>query len=231
MARDFDLHARCDRTPSRTIPFDSGRRRINEVRPISVADPGSEVSWPGFWPRSLASAGPVLLLAAALLGTLYPVFKSKRIIQQPRPETVSQPSFRVAPRSKPSPIPSASTARPADLFKPAQPSHTDSSLPGLAAVHDHRLRFEATHKKAFGGCTGQLELTSAALHFTCSHQADLDLPIGSIASTDKDGVLLGSGEKYHFLIADHTKVQVETIFNQWLTSARQPRLASRESSF
>ncbi len=93
------------------------------------------------------------------------------------------------------------------------------------------MRFEATHKKAFGGCTGQLELRSAALHFTCSHQADLVIPVSSIASTHKDGVLLGSGEKYHFLIADHTKVQVETIFNLWLSSARQPRLASRESSF
>jgi hypothetical protein len=227
VARDFDLHARCDRTPSRIIPFDAGRRRINDVRPISVSDSGSNVSWPGFWPRSLAGAGPELLLAAVLLCTLYPVFKSKKTIQQSRPETVSQPSSPMAPPAKPSPIPSAITARPAGLFKPAWPSHADSSLPALAAVHDHRMRFEATHKKAFGGCTGQLELTSAALHFTCSHQADLLIPVSSIASTHKDGVLLGSGEKYHFLIANHTKVQVETIFNLWLSSARQPRLASR----
>jgi hypothetical protein len=221
MARDFDLHARCDRTPGRTIPFEAGRRRINHVRPISVSDSGSEVSLPGFWPRSLAGAGPGLLLAAALLCTLYPVLKRKNTIQQSRPETVSQPSSPVAPPAEPAAIPSAITARPAGLFKSARPSHADSSLPGLAAMRGHRMRFEATHKKAFGSCTGQLELTSAALHFTCSHEADLDIPVSSIASTHKDGVLLGSGEKYHFLIADHTKVQVETIFNLWLSSARQ----------
>jgi hypothetical protein len=231
LARDFDLHARSDRTPRRTIPFDSGRRGINDVRPISVSDSGSEVSWPGFWTRRLAGAGPVLLLAAALLCTLYPAFKSKKTIQQSRPETMSQPSSPVAPPAKPFAIPSAITARPAGLIKPARPSHADSSLPGLAAVHGHPMRFEATHKKAFGGCIGQLELTSAALHFSCLHQADLDIPVTSIASTHKDGVLLGSGEKYHFLIANHTKVQVEPIFNLWLSSARQPRLASWESSF
>ena len=231
MARDFDLHARRDRTPRHIIPFDAGRRGIIDVRPISVSDSGSEVSWPGFRPRSLAGAGPVLLLAAALLCTLYPVFKSKKTIQQSRPETMSQPSSPLAPAAKPSAIPSAITARPAGFTQPAPPSHADSSLPSLAAVHDHRMRFEATHKKAFGGCTGQLELTRAALHFSCSHQADLDIPVSSIASTHKDGVLLGSGEKYHFLIANHTKLQVETIFNLWLSSARQPRLASRESSF
>jgi hypothetical protein len=231
VARDFDLHARCDRTPRRIIPFEAGRRTINHVRSISVSDSGPEVSLPRFWPRSLAGAAPGLLLAAALLCTLYPVLKSKKTVQQSRPETVSQLSSPVAPPAKPFATPSAITARPAGLFKPARSSPTDSSLPGLAAVHDHRMRFEATHKRAFGGCTGQLELTSAALHFTCSHQADLDIPVSSIASTHKDGVLLGSGEKYHFLIANHTKGQVETIFNLWLSSARQPRLASRESSF
>jgi hypothetical protein len=93
------------------------------------------------------------------------------------------------------------------------------------------MKYEATRKKAFGGCTGQLELTSAALHFRCSHQADLDIPVNSIAGTHKDGVVLESGEKYHFLIANHSKGQVEMIFNLWLNRVRQVRQASRESSF
>jgi hypothetical protein len=88
-------------------------------------------------------------------------------------------------------------------------------------------KYAATHKQAFGGCVSQLELTSAALHFSCSHQTDLDIPVSSIAGTHKDGVVLASGEKYHFLIANQTKEQVEVIFNQWLNNVRQ---ASRESS-
>lgn len=231
MASDSDLHARRDRTPGRTLPFDAGRRGIKEVRPAPVSNSGSEVSWPGLWPRCLGGAGPVLLLFAALLCTLYPAFKSKRLKEQSRPATMSQASSPGAPAAKPSAVPSAMTPRPAGLVKPVRPSHADSSRPGSAVAHDHPMRFEATHKRALGGCTGQLELTSAALHFSCSHQADLDIPVSSIASTHKDGVLLGSGEKYHFVIANHTKGQVETIFNLWLSNARQSRLASQKSSF
>jgi hypothetical protein len=93
------------------------------------------------------------------------------------------------------------------------------------------MKYEATHKKALGGCTGQLELTIAGLHFRCAHEADLDIPVTWIASTHKDGVVLASGEKYHFLIANHTKGQVEMIFNLWLNRIRQSEPASRELSF
>jgi hypothetical protein len=113
---------------------------------------------------------------------------------------------------------------------PERPAAPVSSFPGIKAVHYHSIKYEATHKKAFGGCTGQLELTSAALHFKCSHQADLDIPVKSIAGTHEDGVVLGSGEKYHFLIANHTRGQVEMIFNLWLNSVRQSHQVSRESS-
>jgi hypothetical protein len=93
------------------------------------------------------------------------------------------------------------------------------------------MKYEATHKRVLGGCTGQLELTNARLHFRCAHQSDLNIPVTSIASTHRDGVVLASGEKYHFLIANHTKGQVEMIFNSWLNQVRQFEPASRESSF
>ena len=114
---------------------------------------------------------------------------------------------------------------------PKQTPNAMSNLPGSSALHYHPVRYEATHKKAFGGCTGQLELTSDGLHFKCANQADLNIPVGSIAKVHKDGVVLESGEKYHFLIANHTKGQVETIFNLWLNRVRQSHQASRESSF
>jgi hypothetical protein len=110
------------------------------------------------------------------------------------------------------------------------PANPAAKLPGVKAVHYQPLKYAATHKQAFGGCAGQLELTSAALHFRCLHQADLDIPVSSIAGIHKDGVVLASGEKYHFLIANQTKEQVEVIFNQWLNNVRQSHQASRESS-
>ena len=80
-------------------------------------------------------------------------------------------------------------------------------------------RFQATHKKTFGGCTGELQLTSAALRFHCP-KSELDFPINEIAKVDKDGVVLKSGEKYHFAIANHTKDQAEVIFIAWLSRVK-----------
>jgi len=114
---------------------------------------------------------------------------------------------------------------------PKQTPTAISNLPGSSALPYHPVRYEATHKKAFGGCTGQLELTRDRLHFKCANQADLNIPVGSIARANKDGVVLESGEKYHFLLANHTKGQVEAIFIQWLSRVQQFQQQSRKSSF
>jgi hypothetical protein len=219
------------------IPFDSGRRGINEVRPTVPDIAESEVSWPGFWPRSLAGAGPLFVLGFTLLCTLFAGLNNKQSTatnlkadEQLRSAPSSQPSSAVRFPEKPSPAPPVVTAR-AQSPMPERPSNAVSSLPGFPAAHDHSMKYEATRKKAFGGCTGQLELTSARLHFRCSQQADLDIPVRSIAGIHKDGVVLESGEKYHFLIANHTKGQVETIFNLWLNRARQFDPATREYRF
>jgi hypothetical protein len=123
------------------------------------------------------------------------------------------------------------TVRPEVSVVRGQTPNAASNQPGFPVLHYHPLKYAATHKKAFGGCTGQLELTSVNLHFRCPNQADLDIPVSSIASAHKDGVVLESGEKYHFLIANHTKGQVEVIFNLWLNSARQFHQPSQKSSF
>ena len=244
MARGFDLHPN-DKVGSgerlrrqAAIPFDRGPRGINDIRPIDSREEESEVWYPGFWPQSLAGAGPLFLLAVAFLCTLYPGLKNKHSIAanikpdaQLRSDATSQPYSATPPLAERSPIPSAVASRSEGSVMPERPSHAVSSLPRVLAVHDHTLKYQATHKKAFGKCTGQLELTNAALHFRCSHQADLDIRVSSIARAHKDGVVLESGEKYHFLIANHTKGQVEMIFNLWLNRARQFQQASRESSF
>ena len=111
---------------------------------------------------------------------------------------------------------------------PERPPNAVSNLPGFPAVHYHPMRYEATHKKVFGSCTGQLELTSVGLHFRCPNEADLNIPVGSITKAHKDGVVLASGEKYHFLIANHTKGQAEAIFTLWLNRVQQLQQQSRK---
>jgi hypothetical protein len=244
VARDFDLHPKekaegGQRAPMRAaIPIDSGRRGVNDGRPTDSDKAASRVSWQGFWAGSLAGAGPVLLLGIALLCTLYPGLHKKNSTaanlkpeEQLRSDPTSQPSSTVQPIAKPSPIPQAVTARPEGSIIPEHSSNAAPSLPGFPGAHHRSIRYEATHKKAFGGCTGQLELTNAALHFRCPHQDDLDIPVSSIAGTHKDGVVLESGEKYHFLIANYTKDQVEMIFNMWLNRVRPFHQASGKSSF
>jgi hypothetical protein len=244
VAKDFDLHsndkAKSGQRPPRRdpIPFDSGRRGRHDVRPIHSVKAESGVSWPGFWPRSLTGAAPIILLGIAILCTLDPSLRDKKSTaaslksdEQLRSGPTAPPSSPVRPRSKSSPIPSAVTARPEGSILPKQTPNAVSNLPGSSALHYQPVRYEAIHKKAFGGCTGQLELTSAGLHFKCANQADLNIPVGSIARAHRDGVVLESGEKYHFLIANRTKDQVEAIFILWLNRVHQSQQPSRESSF
>jgi hypothetical protein len=235
-----DSKAGTDERPPRraAIPFDLGRRGINDFRPVDSEKTEIAGAYPGFWPRSLAGVGPLFLLGVALLCTFYlgpnnekPTAANRNPERQLQSAPASQPSSAVRPAAKPSPIPPTVTARSEGSIMPERPANPVSSVPGFKAARYHPTKYEATHKKAFGGCTGQLELTSTALHFQCSHQADLDIPVNSIARAHKDGVLLVSGEKYHFLIANQTQGQVETIFNLWLNKVRQPHQASRESSF
>jgi hypothetical protein len=234
VASDLDLHSNDKgengQRPSRrdVIPFDSVRRGRNDFRPIDSIKAETEVSWRGFRPRSLAGAGPIFLLGIAILCGLYTAINFKKSTaaslksdKQVQPGTTSQPSSPVQPLSKPSPNPPAVTAQAEDSIMPEKAPNAVSKLPGFSAPHYHPIRYEATHKKVFGGCTGQLELTNVGLHFRCPNEADLNIPVGSIAKIHKDGVVLESGEKYHFLIANHTKDQAEAIFILWLNRAQR----------
>jgi hypothetical protein len=225
------------RPPGRdVIPFDSGRRSRNDLRLMNPGREKPQVLWPGLWPRSLAGTGPIFLLGIAILLGVHPILNYKRSTaaslksyEQPRSGPTSQPASPVQPLSNQSPIPPAVTARP-EGSTPWQTPNAGSTLSGFSTLH-HPMRFEATRKKAFGGCTGELELTSVGLHFKCSNQADLNIPAGLIAKAHKDGVVLKSGEKYHFLIANHSKGQVEAIFILWLNSVQHFPQPSRQSSF
>lgn len=241
MAKDFDLHSGNQgkggqRSPRRdAIPFDSGLKGRNAVRPILSDKAETEVAFQGLRPRSWAGRGPIVLLGIAILCGLNPSLKYYKKFtaadlkskEQRQPGLVSQPSSPVRPVSAPSPTPAAVTAQPENSTMPTQTSSAVSHSPGSPALHYRPMRYEATRKKVFGGCTGQLELTSARLHFRCSHEADLNIPVGSIARVHKDGVVLASGEKYHFLIAHHTKDEVEGIFILWLKRVQPLHQPSR----
>jgi hypothetical protein len=244
VASDLDLHSNDKgengQRPSRrdVIPFDSVRRGRNDFRPIDSIKAETEVSWRGFRPRSLAGAGPIFLLGIAILCGLYTAINFKKSTaaslksdKQVQPGPTSQPSSPVQPLSKPSSNPPAVTAQAEDSIMPEKAPDAVSKLPGFSAAHYHPIRYEATHKKVFGGCTGQLELTNVGLYFKCPNEADLNIPVGSIAKVHKDGVVLESGEKYHFLIANHTKDQAEAIFILWLNRVQHSEQESRKSSF
>jgi hypothetical protein len=244
VANDFDLHSRNkgksgQRPPRRdAIPFDSALKGRNNLRPIVAEEAEPKVTRQGWRPRSLAGTGPIFLLGIAILCGLNPSLKYYRKFaapdlksrEQTRPVATSQPSSPAPALSTQSPIPPAVPAQPERAIMPAQTASAVSRLPGSAALHYHPMTYEATRKKAFGGCTGQLELTSVRLHFKCSHEADLSIPVSSIAKVHKDGVVLASGEKYHFVIANHTKDEVEAIFILWLNKVQQPQQPSRRSS-
>jgi hypothetical protein len=125
----------------------------------------------------------------------------------------SQPGQTI---SKPSPIIAVGTVRADNSIKPEQTPDAFAHSPASSVPYYPAIRYEATRKKVFGSCTGRLELTNSRLRFRCPNKTDLIFPVATIAKANKDGVVLKSGEKYHFMIANHTKGQVEAIFVSWL---------------
>jgi hypothetical protein len=206
----------------------------NHFLPIDMPKRVSGCSRPGTSLRRSIIAGARLLPVIAIVYGLYLTASGKKsAVANPKQDEQLQTQAtplpaRPAPPAKPSPIIPADTARVERAIVPKQtpgavPPSRASSTPGYSPV-----RYEAMRKKVFGGCTGQLELTASGLHFRCPNQADLILPIAAIAKAHKDGIVLKSGEKYHFAIANQTRGQVEAIFILWLNRVQQP---SRVSSF
>jgi hypothetical protein len=203
-------------------------------------------SWPVSTAHTSLNAGAAFLLVIGVLCGLYLSGSDKSATasrpdrqlspgptaQQSMPVRMVQPSTPLRPLAKPSPIVPTNKVTP-DLSIAARQA-APNTVPILTATPATRFlptRFEATHKKVFGGCTGQLELTAARLHFRCPNQPDLNFPVDEIAKAHKDGVVLKSGEKYHFIIANHTKDQAEAIFGSWLSRVQQSAQAGRVAAF
>jgi hypothetical protein len=142
----------------------------------------------------------------------------------PQASSGSQMTAAVQHPAKPSPIVTLDQAQ-------RGIAGTSALTPRIAAPSPRYVptRFEATHKKMFRGCAGRLELTASRLRFSC-REDDLDFPVDAIAKAHKNGIVLKSGEKYHFTIANHTKDQVEAIFISWLNRV-QSQPTERAAAF
>ena len=194
-------------------------------------------SWPiSVSGLSLNSGAGLLIVIGVLCGLLISESDRKSPFVSPKPEDhpqgqASAPTQAAAPKAaseaplaKPSPAIRAVAAQPGTAVRADQPA----TRPPNRAPSYTPAKFQATHKKAFGGCTGELELTGTGLHFRCP-KSELDFPVNQIASANKDGVVLKSGEKYHFAIANHTKDQAEAIFITWLSRVQPGQ--SQNSAF
>ena len=245
MAKIFDLDRftkrKRARSPSgKAAAFsDTGRTGGRKVLPISMAKGQRGGSWPASSSDTSLYSGAAFLLVIGVLCGIY-LSGSDKKPATPKATTTAQtpvgataaPAVPARPLAKPSPIVPANKAEPQSSIV-AKQAAPDAS-PILPATHAARFlptRFEATHKKVFGGCTGQLELTAARLYFSCPNQPDLNLPVDEIAKAHKDGVVLKSGEKYHFVIANRTKDQAEAIFESWLSRVQQGAQGGRMMAF
>ncbi len=192
------------------LPIDRGRRVVRHSWTITPS---------GF---SLNSGAGLLIVIGVLCGLVISESDKKSLSVTHSPDTQAQAQAAVSPAAaktaKPSPAIQAGAAKPAAT---ANEAHAlPAPRPAKPSSAYTAVKFEATHKKVFGGCTGELELTNSALRFRCAKQGDLDFPVGEIAKANKDGVILKSGEKYHFAIANHTKDQAEAIFVSWLSKVQ-----------
>lgn len=216
---------------NKTAAPDAPRR--NNVLPIDRGRGAARVTR-RHWPISasgisLNSGAGLLIVIGILCGLLISESDRKSLIVSPKPVVPVQPTpgdqtpALATKPAKPSPAIRADAAKPGDF---AAPNQAASWVPNRAASYAP-TKFQATHKKVFGGCTGELELTSTALRFRCPKQDELDFPINAIASANKDGVVLKSGEKYHFAIANYSKDQAEAIFIAWLSRVQSTSLPNR----
>ncbi len=231
MAKIFDLHSfrkrKKDQSSSKSDP-ERGRKGGGPVQPINGNQGATGGSLPVSSARIAVNAGAGLLVATGVLCGLYlGTHDKKSAVANPKPDEKVQtgatpeasPSAR--PLAKPSPVVPVVAAQAGGAMVSKQAPVTVTNLPPIPVPRYTPVRFAATHKKVFGGCTGQLELTSSRLHFSCPNQADLNFPVDAIARAHKDGVVLKTGEKYHFVIANHSKDQVEAIFLSWVNRVQQ----------
>lgn len=126
-----------------------------------------------------------------------------------------------------SPVPRQTDATPSPdgwrRFGDGQPLTAIPSSPPVSATPFHPMTFAAKHKEGLGGCKGQLDLTSTALHFSCLKNPDKDLyfSVADIEGPHREGVILRNGNQYHFSSSDLDRDQVEGAIQVWWQNVQQ----------
>ena len=113
--------------------------------------------------------------------------------------------------------PATTPVVPAPLPAAAPPAPVSAARAAYAP-----LSYNARHDKAFGGCSGQLILSSAGLQFNCpgNSQDSMQIAISEITGIDENGVRLASGKKLHFSITGMTKPGEQALFTDWFNRLR-----------
>jgi hypothetical protein len=78
--------------------------------------------------------------------------------------------------------------------------------------------YSATHESSGGGCPGTLVLTPGNMRFYCRGKQTDELIVwkNAVKGTDRNGIELLSGKKYHFKILGYSKEDVSTLFRNWM---------------
>ncbi|WP_348264049.1 hypothetical protein P8935_05825 [Telmatobacter sp. DSM 110680] len=140
--------------------------------------------------------------------------------RSPLPNVPNQQTANAAPTPSPqgaAPNTATTIVAPAPIPGSTPVAPVTAARPAYAP-----LSYNARHDKAFGGCSGQLILSSTGLQFNCpsdSH-AGMQVAISEISAVDENGVRLASGKKLHFSIEGMSKPNAQAIFTDWFNRLR-----------
>jgi hypothetical protein len=187
-------------------------------------------------PRDRTEFRPVLkylgaFVALASLVWLYSVLKNALPAVSTAPKAPERAA--VAPlREKPTPVgalPGAertsaldqeSASPPVEAFH-GQPGQAETPIstapvnsPSLIPTNAEK-RIPGVHHLGRHNCDGELVFTDKDFRFSCPSDS-FTVERNMVAKLDNNGVVLISGEKYHFEVAGYDKTGVHILFSEWL---------------
>jgi hypothetical protein len=171
----------------------------------------------GFSRTGLKFLGALVVLAG--LVWLYSVLKNAL----PAASTATKAPERAAVkplREKPTPVGAlpgaARTSAPGEeSASPPVPAETTTSTAPSNPPSRVEMRIPGVHHLGRHHCDGELIFTDKDFSFTCPSDS-FTVERSMVAKLDNNGVLLVSGEKYHFDVAGYDKTGVQILFSEWL---------------
>jgi hypothetical protein len=120
------------------------------------------------------------------------------------PETATIPENPAGPGASGVNAPATQAGLPQTALPTMSPPAAGPSV-GTSAPAAAARTFAAVHEKNFGSeCSGQLTLSAQGLRWECPSKAKDSryIPVAEIDGPHKNGILLRSGDKYHFTVQD-----------------------------